>query len=161
MRNIIITILFIAAFILGANTASAQCSCVNDRFSVYDEFKYSDAVFVGKVVDVKKIEGSKNTDKTTNTDYYEFQVRFKIKKAWKNDLTETITITNTDDDSSHFEIDESYLVYAKVRYDDGVLRAHTGCCTRTKRLSEATKELQEFEANGEKPTRIIKKSASN
>jgi hypothetical protein len=159
MKNAFIIILIFVTFTFGVGTTYGQCSCVNDLFSVYDEFKYSDAVFVGKVIDVKKIEASKNTDKTTNTDYYDFQVRFKVKTIWKNDLTETITITNTDDDNSHFEIGKSYLVYAKVRYDDGILRAHIGCCTRTKRLSKAAKDLKEFKANGEKPT-IIKKSVS-
>lgn len=162
MRNTITTILFIAAFIFGAITTYSQCSCVKDLYFAYDEFKYSDTVFVGKVVNTKKILDSKNTDKTTDIDYYDFQVTFEVKTAWKNDLNETITITNTGSDKSDFEIGESYLVYARVRYkDEIVLRAHTGCCTNTKRLNEAKKDLQEFEAKGEKPKRIIKKAASN
>ncbi|MBC7797339.1 MAG: hypothetical protein H7Z37_10740, partial [Pyrinomonadaceae bacterium] len=35
MRSIIIAIFCIAAFTFGTKTASAQCSCINDLFSIY------------------------------------------------------------------------------------------------------------------------------
>jgi hypothetical protein len=160
MRSIIIGILLVSTIIFGNSTAYSQCgSCIYDYFSVYDEFKGSNAVFSGKVVEIKKVEESKNTDTTTNTDYYEFKVKFKVETAWKTDLPETITIINTDSKNSHFKLGESYLVYAYVlHYDNKNLRAHIGCCTRTKLLSEAEEDLREFKNKGEKPTNIIKAS---
>lgn len=160
MRNLIIGILLVSTICFGNSTAYSQCgSCIYNYFSVYDEFKGANAVFIGKVVEIKKVEESKKTDTTTNTDYYEFKVKFKVETAWKNDLPETITITNTDSRNSGFKLGESYLVYAHVLHPDNKnLGAYTGCCTRTRLLSEAEKDLQEFKDKDEKPTNIIKAS---
>ena len=158
MRSIVIIILLACTIILGTSTAFSQCgSCIDDYFSVYDEFKGSKAVFIGKVIEIKKIEESKNTDTATNIDYYEFKVKFEVQTAWKNNLPETIIITNIGSKNSDFKLGESYLVYAYDRhYDKENLRAHTGCCSRTKLLSEAEEDLQEFKNKGEKPTSIIR-----
>ncbi|MBX3244357.1 MAG: hypothetical protein KF685_07855 [Acidobacteria bacterium] len=160
MRNIVLAILCISIITFGNSTVYSQCgSCIENYFSVYDEFSGSKAVFVGKVIEIKKIEESRNTDTTTNTDYYQFKVIFEIGTAWKTDLPETIIITNTSSKNSDFKLGESYLVYASVRhYDKENLRAHTGCCSRTKLLSDAKEDLQEFKNKGEKPAKIIKVS---
>ena len=161
MRNIFIGILLALIFVLGTGTVYSQCgSCIDDYFSIYDDFKGSNTVFAGKVIEIRKIEESKNMDTTTNTDYYEFKVKFKVETAWKKNLPETITITNIGSKSSDFKLGESYLVYAYFRhYDKKNLRAHTGCCSRTKLLFEAKEDLQEFKDKGESPKNIIKASA--
>lgn len=163
MKNLFIGILLVGIIFFGNTNAYSQCgSCIYDYFSVYEEFQGSSAVFVGKVIDIRKVEKSKNTDTTTNTDYYEFKVEFEVETAWKKDLPETITVTNIDSKNSHFKLGESYLVYAYFLFrDDKTLRAHRGCCTETKLLSEAEKDLQEFKDNGEKPTNIIKASSKD
>ncbi|MCU1287974.1 MAG: hypothetical protein JWN60_203 [Acidobacteria bacterium] len=158
MRITIAGILFVSAFIFGNITAFSQCgSCIDNYFSIYDEFKGAKAVFVGKVIEVTKIEESKNTDVAAKIDYYDFRVKFEVETAWKTDLPEIITVTNIESKKSAFKLGESYLVYAYVRhYDKENLRAHTGCCTRTKLLSKAEEDLQEFKSKGEKPTNVIK-----
>jgi hypothetical protein len=73
MRSLIIGMLLASIPFFGSSTVYSQCgSCIDNYFSVYDEFKGSKTVFVGKVADIRKVEASKNTDTTTNTDYYEF-----------------------------------------------------------------------------------------
>ncbi|MBK7705762.1 MAG: hypothetical protein IPN69_24570 [Acidobacteria bacterium] len=158
MGRSILVVLFISIIIFGYSTAYSQCgSCIDDYLSVYDEFKGSKAVFVGSVAEIRKNEESKNTDATTNTDYYQFKVKLVVKTAWKTDLPEFVTILNIGSKNSDFKLGESYLVYAYVRhYDKENLRASIGCCSRTKLLSEAEEDLQEFKNKGEKPTNIIK-----
>src|SRR5687767_5398179 len=144
MRNIIPGILLLSAVIFGVSTAYSQCgSCIENYHSAYEEFVGSKAVFTGKVVGIKKIEKSKTTDPSTSTDYYDFEVKFKVQTTWKNDLPETVTILDTASKNSDFKIGKSYLVYGYVRhYDTENLRASIGCCSRTKLLSEAGDDLR-------------------
>lgn len=157
MRTIILGIMITVASLCGADESYAQCDCLHYYKTAYDEFKVSTAVFEGKVVEIKKIEGSKVTSATTSTDYYDFEVKFEIEKPWKNDLPKIIIIINTGSDSADFKLEESYLVFAHARhYDPTRLRAHIGCCSRTTELSTAARYLEEFKNEGEKPTRISK-----
>jgi hypothetical protein len=162
MRKIILVGFITAVCLFGASNIHAQCSCLERDvyFSAYDELKGSDVVFVGKVTEVKKV-GVSGYDAPSNTMYYEFDVKFKIKMAWKNDLPRTITIRNVGSKSAEFVQGESYLIYGRVRYDDNILRANLGCCNRSKRLSEAAEDLKEFTAKGEKLMKISKTSTSN
>jgi hypothetical protein len=152
----IILAIFVAIALFGeASGIYAQCSCANAGESAYDELRRSEAVFEGEVIGVKKVES------VTNTDYVEFGVTFKIRTVWKTDLPEIVTVRNTSErkDGSDFREKESYLVYAFIY--EKVLSAYIGCCTRTKRLPHAAKDLEEFKGKGEKPTRVIKASTFN
>ena len=150
MRKIILGIFAITILFFGAGEIYAQCDCINNYASAYDEFKGSDAVFVGEVIETKKI-------RDFNTEASEFEVKFKVEAAWKTDSTETVTLKNTArGDSEEFKKGESYLVYVRIRNNE--LRANYGCCTKTKLLSDAAKDVQEFKDNCEKQRNIIKES---
>ena len=88
MRKIILGIFAITILFFGAGEIYAQCACIKNYASAYDEFKGSDAVFVGEAIEIRKI-------RDFNTKYSEFEVKFKVEIAWKADLTETMTLRNT------------------------------------------------------------------
>lgn len=151
----IIRVILVAAFLsCGASELHAQCTCSNGYESAHDELKRAQAVFVGEVVEVKKVGFFEDTE------YVEFDVTFRVMAAWKNDLPETLTVRNTSEKkiSSDFKEKERYLIYAYLYHD--TLSTGTGCCTRTSLLSSATEDIKEFRLKGEKPTRIIKAPAS-
>ena len=150
MSRMILGIFAITTLFLGAGDIYAQCKCIKNYASAYEEFEDSDSVFVGKVIEIRKAKAVKGTE------YYEFNVKFKIETAWKTDTTETKTLRNTASGSSEFKEGETYLVYARVR--DNKLSTIVGCCNRTRQLSEAARDLEEFEDKGEKQKNIIKAS---
>ena len=150
MRRIILGVVAITTCFLGAGEIYAQCSCIKHYASAYEEFKDSDAVFVGEVIGIRKANAVKDTES------YEFNVKFKVRTAWKTDSTETVTLRNTASHRSEFKEGESYLVYARVR--NNKLSAFVGCCSRTRLLSKAADDLEEFENKGEKQKNIIKAS---
>jgi hypothetical protein len=148
MKNIISGIFTIVTLLFGMNETFAQCSCAIPSDSAYEHLEYSDSVFVGKVVEIKKIRVN------ADSEYKEFDVIFKVETAWKTDLAETVTVRNINSGDSDFKENESYLVFAKVR--DNTLSAYIGCCTETKLLSNAAKDLKEFRDKGLKKANIIK-----
>ena len=151
MRNTTLLTLFLALLYFGAGEASAQCACAPDYVDItpHKEFKLADAVFVGKVAEVKK------TDYDRSTGAYTEAVSFEVEKAWKRDLPAVVVITNRVDSCSNgFEEKEEWLVYAYRGRGDTLV---TGCCcSRTRTLSRAGEDLREFESKGEKPRKIIK-----
>jgi hypothetical protein len=150
MKNIILGFFIIIALFLGVTETSAQCACTIPTDSAYEHLKYSDFVFVGKVIEIKNIKAN------ANSEYKEFNVIFKVETAWKTDLTEIITVRNINPSDSDFKEDERYLVFAYLR--DNILTAYIGCCTETKLLSNAAKDLKEFKDKGVKQANIIKAS---
>lgn len=150
IQKVILGVFIVATFFFATDKIYAQCDCIKNYVSAYDEFKGSDIVFVGEVIEIRKIRAFENSE------YSEFEVKFKVVTSWKTDLNEIITLRNTASGSSEFEKSKSYLVYARTL--NNALRANFGCCTKTKPLSKASKDLQEFEDNGEKQTNIVKTS---
>src|SRR5687767_9897370 len=152
MRNSTLAICFISAFIFGVREAAAQCDCVgsnreNDyrgsRYStVYEEFENSEAVFVGEFVEMKKIE----RPPAFKSDFpYEYEIKLKVKKAWRKNLEEIVSLRYWAGCLIGFKEGEEYLVYAFVQ-EEGVLR--TNYCSRTRLLSKAAGDLKEFEEKG-------------
>jgi len=159
MRKLILAICFISAFIFGALEVNAQCDCIggnreNDYrgsgyATAYQEFEKSEAIFVGEFVEMKKIE----RPPAFKSDFpYEYEIKFKVKKAWKKNLEEFISLRYWAGCLIGFKEGEEYLVYAFVH--EGLLR--TNYCSRTRLLSKAAVDLKEFEERGEKPRDIIK-----
>lgn len=159
MRKLILAICFISAFIFGAHKVNAQCDCIggnreNDyrgsRYATaYQEFENSEAIFIGEFVEMKKIE----RPPAFKSDFpYEYEIKFKVKKAWKKNLEEIIFLRYWAGCLIGFKEGQEYLVYAFVH--DGMLR--TNYCSRTRLLSKAAVDLKEFEERGEKPSDIIK-----
>jgi hypothetical protein len=147
-KKIVFGFLLIAFFCFAADEILAQCACsaTYRDITAHNEFKLADAVFVGKVIEIKKTPRDK--------DSYIEVVKFEVTRAWKHDLETNLTITNTVQGCLNgFEEKEEWLVYA-YRHLDGTLGTYC-CCTRTKPLSRALGDLKEFEDKGEKPMRIL------
>jgi len=148
MRRIIFSILIIGVFYLGADKTFAQCSCV-PKLTLQEHFQRSDAVFVGKVVEAKKI-------RQENTDSYDAIIKFEVKQVWKQDLDRFVIVKELYGSTDGFEPNAEWLLYA-FKAKDGTLQIVRSCCSRTKLLSVATKQgdLKGFKKMGEKPKKII------
>lgn len=147
MRNALLLIAIFGSILLTANETPAQCTCIPTYVNITprDEFNLAYAVFVGKVVDIKKTQ----PDKKNN---YVETVTFEVTKAWKQDVSSTLTIINKIDGCLNgFENNEEWLVYA-YKNQDGTLRTYC-CCSRTRRLATAKDDLKTF-AN-DPPTKIL------
>ena len=154
----------IFTFAFGASDAFAQCCCFENvskdfpgsRYSTaYEELKNSDAVFYGQVVEMRMIDRKPVRE---GADSYEVEIKFRVEKAWRRDLNEYITLREYSDGCGiGFGIADRWLVYA---YLDESYNFRTGYCTRTRSADKnVEKDFKEFEANGEKQTKIIKASA--
>jgi hypothetical protein len=149
MRKIILCALLLGLSLFTTNETSAQCTCSTTYLNItpHKEFKLADVVFVGKVVEIEK------TDREKETGNYVETVKFEVKRAWKQDSEATVIIRNEIRGCLNgFDKDEEWLVYA-YKQKDGTLGTAC-CCSRTNLLSEAAKDLEEFEAEGERPTKI-------
>jgi hypothetical protein len=149
MRKPIRTLLLLGLFYVGASDTFAQCSCVAERrdISPRKEFKLADAVFIGKVVEVKK------TARDEGTGGYVEAVKFEVLKAWKQDTDSLVIIQNKIQGCINgFADNEEWLVYA-YKKQGGTLGTYC-CCSRTRPLSKAAEDLKEFEAEGEQPAKI-------
>ncbi len=135
MKNLILGF-FIIAILLGTTNAYAQCSCAYAGESEADEAKRSDVAFVGEVVEVKKIENTKDQK------YNYFDVTFKIKKSLKEDSIKEVTIRNISSGNSDFDKKESYIVFATIY--DGFLQASIYCCTYTRKISGIKNEESNY-----------------
>jgi hypothetical protein len=145
--------IFIFTLCFGVFESNAQCSCVPSRKNITptSEFKSADAVFVGKVIKLQKSERVKQTGSYTET------VKFELESAWKTDLPKTVIVVNKIQGCLNgFEENEKWLVYA-YKKSDGTFG--TLCfCSRTTILSTAEQDLNEFEKNGEKETKVLEET---
>jgi hypothetical protein len=149
MRKAIQILLLLGLFYFGASETFAQCSCVAERRDITPrkEFKLADAVFIGKVIEIKQTVRDKDTGSYVET------VKFEVRKAWKQDLDPLVIIQNKIQGCVNgFDENEEWLVYA-YKKEDGTLGTYC-CCSRTRLLSKAAEDLKEFEATGEQPAKI-------
>lgn len=114
----------------GANRAYAQCDCVYGGETEADEIKRSDAAFIGEVVEVRELNGAKDSE------HKEFSVTFNVKQSLKGDASKSITLRNTNSPRSDFRDGEIYFVLASIHNNH--LFAWIGCCTRTRRIPHQT-----------------------
>ena len=149
MRNLILGFFVVIGFLTFTVESYAQCSCSPNFYTAYDEFEGSKAVFIGEVVESQKGKAIEDSE------YFEFDVKFKITTAWKTEMPESVTVKNISSDSSEFENGKTYLVYARFRNNS--LVANIGCCNRTRLLSKAAGDLKMFKRKGEKKKSIIRK----
>ncbi|WP_053073748.1 hypothetical protein [Bacillus sp. LL01] len=137
-------LLTILSFTFFSPTGSA-CSCLPPG-TPQEELKKMDAVFSGKVVNVKEKFNS-----TT-------EVKLTVKESWKGVSTKEVVIYTAMDSAAcgvYFEKDKEYLVYAHL--EDGEYTTYL--CSRTAELSQAQSDLQEL-GEGTVPTEEPKDSAS-
>lgn len=147
MKRIIFGILIIGVIYLGTSKTFAQCSC-EPELTLKEHFQRSDVVFVGKVVETKKI-------RQENTDSYDVFVKFEVKQVWKRDLERFVNV-KLYGSAKGFEPDTEWLLYA-LKGTDGSLQIAITCCSRTKLLWAAIEsgDLKAFKKMGEKPKKII------
>jgi hypothetical protein len=113
-----------------------------------EELKRADAVFSGKVIGTER-------RKVTNQASEDFGgeqlfIKLKVDRWWKGDGDEEMTLRTSTvyfpnsrkefAEDFQFSIGETYLVYAFL-FNDAFA---TSACTRTKKLSEADKDLMEL-----------------
>lgn len=164
MRKIIFFgVWLIFACTYSGDEAFAQCCCfanVSEDFNgsrystAYEELKNSDAVFLGQVVEMKMIDVKPAREGARE---YEVEIKFRVEKAWRRELSEYITLREYSDGCGiGFSIAGRWLVYATLDEDKHL---RTGYCTRTRLIyKNIEKDFREFEEKGEKQTKIIKAS---
>jgi hypothetical protein len=133
---------------LSLNTAIA-CSC--GRVSIFKNFKKSDTVFKGKVIEVKEIKTTEQTTAGNAAEYRRYEFTFEVLNRYKGlKKKEPVTIITTgggSDCGNYFDLGESYIVYA-YNWDTMLTRQFidkktdefltTNLCTRTKRVKPWT-----------------------
>ncbi|WP_299701530.1 hypothetical protein [uncultured Pontibacter sp.] len=133
---------------LSLNTAIA-CSC--GRVSIFKNFKKSDTVFKGKVIEVKEIKTTEQTTAGNAAEYRRYEFTFEVLNRYKGlKSKEPVTITTTgsgSDCGNYFDLGESYIVYA-YNWDTMLTRQFidkttdefltTNLCTRTKKVKSWT-----------------------
>lgn len=150
-KTIFVLLLFI--LFISTNESFAQCDCSKYPHEIkpIEEFNSSDAVFVGKVIEIQK------TERDNKTGNYVETVKVEVQKVWKVDSPKVVLIVNKIEGCINgFEENEEWLIYA-YKKSDGTFG--TGCCcSRTTSLSKAKEDLKEFEKKGEKEMEIIEES---
>jgi len=163
MRKLFSILCFGFAVACSSVIVDAQCRCAGLRYeednsrrsryeTAYEEFQNSASVFVGKVVEVKKVK-AKPVSKS-DTDYY--KVKFEVRKSWKKNTPKEIIIAQGGGCILSFKKGEEYLVYASL--SDGIL--WTAFCSRTRELVYADEDLKEFKEKGEKPQDLLGKESA-
>lgn len=153
-----LTILTISALWFGAEKTSAQCACSPDQ-STNTQFKISDVIFIGKVIETKSIASD-------SSELAEITAKFEVKQVWKQNLEKFITVKLHHENPKVFEQNAEWLVYAR-KNEDGTFNTAIYCCTRTKLHSIASEDLKAFRQMGEKPKKVtestdgLKKTESN
>ena len=152
MKRIVVGLFLISAYVLGVDAAFAQCACARPDITVLEEFKESEAVFIGEIVSKDVVE--KLAVPGGRQDVYDMEIKFEVKKAWRKNLQEQVSVRFLVYGCiKPFDKGTEYLVYA-FNDDKGQLR--TGCCcSRTRPLAKAAEDLKEFEELGEEPKQII------
>lgn len=131
-KTLFLAIIGFCLFTFGA-IESFACSCILDEetpieIQIKKAHEGAAAVFSGEVVEITKEPGN-----------FSVKVKLKVKKSWKNKLSDEVIITTAINDGLcgyDFEDGEKYLIYAYG--EKGNLR--TDVCRRTAILSK-TKDI--------------------
>ncbi|GHH98816.1 hypothetical protein [Neobacillus kokaensis] len=119
-------------------SVSYACKCVETK-SVEKELELSDAVFNGKIIEMKQ-------------DKYSRKILFEVTSIWKGLSTSQIVLIDEPSSCSmDFNEGQEYLVYAKNNGND-VLTSNI--CDRTIELISADKDLLLL-GEGRAPTEIV------
>jgi len=154
MRNLFSILCFGFTFACLSIIVDAQCRCAGLRYeegnsrrsrykTAYEEFQNSTSVFVGKVIEAKKVKVKPSIK--GDSDYY--KVKFEVQKSWKQNTPKEIVVAQSGGCILSFKEGEEYLVYASL--SNGIL--WTAFCSRTREFIYADEDLREFEEKGEKP----------
>ena len=132
----ILAFVFISILLLGSfPTITSACSCA-ELPSVEEEFERSQAVFSGKVIDVKEKRSIKG--------YQTKSVLFEVTNTWKGVKQSQILITTGQgggDCGFDFKKGQEYLVYANESTMYGAKSLASTICDRTNELSVLQEDL--------------------
>lgn len=123
---------------LGASPARA-CSCAG-TWDTKEEFRRSDAVFSGEVVEVGELPAEQWNPKDPGMPLLA-PVTFDVKGAWKGVAGDSVVVHGQGPGAScglDFERGETYLVFAGGAGEDGDGPLQTGLCSSTRQASEET-----------------------
>ena len=156
MKPLIRAVFLFGFLILSANFAY-PCTCL--QISHRKEFRQTDAIFAGQVIDISedksfvppKLDDSKLSRETLARrqkmvdSQRRYIVRFKVEKKFKGVGGKEITLYTFQSDSPcsgiAFTEGERYLIYAD-RNEDGL--SDGGLCSRTRKLDETSKGYREL-----------------
>ena len=135
MRNTVVKVCIVCLLLIFGQEVSA-CMCGQMPLTALAEMQDSDAVFVGKVTEIREVKGF-SRDGLSYTQG--FAIKLKVKKSFKGvkDHEVTINVGNSDCDV-HFAKGEEWLVFARL-FDNALT---TGGCTRTQLARTAVQDLQ-------------------
>jgi hypothetical protein len=131
--RISILLVVAAAFIIVRPNCAYACSCRPPGTPV-EELNQSDAVFLGRVVEVNAARGSITGSGDSTT------VTFDVSKVWKGQITRTSILVTPGSSAScgvTFEQGKDYVVYGRM--NEGSL--NTNLCSRTRLAGEATEDI--------------------
>jgi hypothetical protein len=75
MKGIVLALFFISGCVVGVDGALAQCACSHPNITALEEFKKSEAVFIGEVLSSDIVE---NPAHKTRGDVYDMEIKFKV-----------------------------------------------------------------------------------
>jgi hypothetical protein len=148
-KALMISVIAVAILFVPYKTFS-QCNCQPSN-TTYEDYKRADAVFVGKITEIKKL-GSDDT---------EFVIKFEVKKTWKQDMQRFVTVRLSSENISKqsegfYQVNAEWLLFAS-KSEDGNFKASVHCCTKTKPFSTALEGgvFKSFKEMKLKPKKII------
>lgn len=146
MRQILLTCVFLFAFLFAAPLFVEACDCPLAG-PPCESFWNTDVVFSGQVTEIKETPVKPVAQ---NDDPFSYQrrtrtIRFAVNESFRGIEEKSVELKTGmggGDCGFDFENGQSYLVYAYRNKETGVLG--TGICTRTRVLSKATEDLEYF-----------------
>lgn len=139
MKKIMSTfvIIFMSMFLIGSfPSITSACSCA-EMPSVEEEFERSQAVFSGKVLDVREKKDIKG--------FMRKSVLFEVTNTWKGVEQSQVIITTGQgggDCGIDFKVGHDYLVYANESKMYGAKSLVSIICDRTNELSTLQEDLK-------------------
>jgi hypothetical protein len=128
-------ILFLLSVLVLSADAGLACTCVPPK-SAAEELKRATAVFSGKVLQIKR---HKEADLFATV-----EAVLEVEKVWKGVEEKNISVFTSSNSAAcgyDFEEGRTYLVYA---HGVNGAKLSTNICSRTKRLKDARKDLDEL-----------------
>lgn len=140
---IVLVLIFSVVMLMKPASPAYACSCAAIT-SVEENFAKKDAVFAGKVVNIKNSNFS-----IFKSSADPVEVTFVVSEIWKGPATKKVTLTTAESSAScgyEFNINDEYLVYA---YENEGKSLESGLCSGTVLLSQASADLSYLGAGKE------------
>lgn len=132
MHRVLLAAIFVH---LGISTAES-CSCAGSPQPLV-ALAQADAVFLGSVIE--QIDPTPDVQPSASMEM--FTCRLLVEYVWKGELSDTFDVQTAKAECGYrFELDKTYLVYARLRGDE----YRTGLCSRTRPREAAVDDILEL-----------------